>query len=89
VRNAIAYVVNTWRRHDEHLAAFARDWRADPVSSGIGFDGWKELDGAPFRLRATTYDELAVWPPRSWLLSTGWRRHGLISLDEKPGPLEP
>jgi REP element-mobilizing transposase RayT len=88
VRNAIAYVVNNWRRHDEHLAAFARAWKVDPFSSGIGFDGWKELAGAPFRLRPTTYEELAVWPPRSWLLSTGWRRHGLISYDEKPGPLQ-
>jgi REP element-mobilizing transposase RayT len=89
VRNAISYVLNNWRRHDEHLASVARDWKVDPFSSGIGFDGWKELGGAQFRLRPTTYEELVVWPARCWLLTTGWRRHGLVSFDETPGPLEP
>jgi REP element-mobilizing transposase RayT len=87
VRNAIAYVVNNWRRHDEHLAPVARNWKVDPFSSGIGFDGWKELGGEQFRLRPTTYEELVVWAPRCWLLTTGWRRHGLVSFEETPGPL--
>ena len=26
------------------------------------------------------------WRPRTWLLSEGWRRHGLVSVYEVPGP---
>ena len=26
------------------------------------------------------------WRPRTWLLSEGWRRYGLVSVYEVPGP---
>jgi SAM-dependent methyltransferase len=35
-----------------------------------------------------TYEPLVVWPPRTWLLREGWRRHGLVRFDEVPGPAE-
>jgi hypothetical protein len=31
-----------------------------------------------------TYEPMPVWWPRTWLLSEGWRRHGLISTLEVP-----
>jgi hypothetical protein len=79
VRNAIAYVLLNARRH------FAkRTGRApaavgiDPASSGRWFNGW--LGG-----RGSSKDPPAVSTPRTWLLSTGWRRRGLIDPAEIPG----
>ena len=54
----------------------------DRFSSGPWFDGWKQnvvvrgLDGV-----ATP-----VAKPRTWLRNKGWRRHGLIRVEERPGP---
>jgi hypothetical protein len=31
------------------------------------------------------YSPLVVWPARTWLLSTGGMRHGLIRVGEVPG----
>src|SRR4029079_10068870 len=40
VRNAVAYVLNNWRRHREDRAELARTWGVDPYSSGVYFNGW-------------------------------------------------
>lgn len=79
VRRAIAYVLLNARRH---LAKLGR-WvdprgRVDPASSGRWFDGWKHRPPA-------AGDAPAVARPRSWLLSVGWRRVGLVALSEVPG----
>jgi REP element-mobilizing transposase RayT len=90
VRNAVAYVLNNWRRHQEHHAAWTKGWAMDPFSSAIQFDGWKEMERElVYRKRPPTYEGLIVWFPKTWLLREGWRRHGLIGLDEVPGPLAP
>ena len=79
VRNAIAYVLLNARRHlakqGRRLPAIAQ---VDPASSGRWFAGWRT--GAP-----TFADPPAVAAPRSWLLSVGWRRRGLIDPSEVPG----
>jgi REP element-mobilizing transposase RayT len=88
VRNAIAYVLNNWRRHGEHRADFTKLWTMDPYSSAVHFNGWKEREqDLVFRKPPPTYEPLIVWLPKTWLLREGWRRHGLISMDEIPGPL--
>ncbi len=75
-RQALAYVWLNVRKHAASAgAAVVRGW--DPCSSALFFDGWKDhvprsLDAAP------------VAGARSWLLRVGWRRHGLIALDELP-----
>ena len=79
VRRAIAYVLLNTRRH---LAKLGR-WvdprgRIDPASSGRWFDGWTNRT-------ETAGDAPAVARPRSWLLSIGWRRAGLVGLAEVPG----
>jgi REP element-mobilizing transposase RayT len=90
VRNALAYVLNNWRRHQEHRAAWTSGWAMDPFSSAIQFDGWKQMERElVYRKPPPTYLPLIVWLPKTWLLREGWRRHGLISLDEVPGPLAP
>jgi REP element-mobilizing transposase RayT len=88
VRNAIAYVLNHWRRRNEHRADVAKTWRVDPYSSALSFDGWKEIEHGRFVDVPPTYEPLVVWGPRIWLLREGWRRHGLIRFDEVPGPGE-
>jgi REP element-mobilizing transposase RayT len=79
VRNAIAYVLLNARHH---LAKRGRVMpsiaRIDPASSGRWFCGWRT--GA-----TPSTDPPAVAAPRTWLLRTGWRRHGLIDSSEVPG----
>jgi hypothetical protein len=92
VRNAIAYVLLNARRHAakriaklrkagmKNLAPLGRAKGADFYSSGRWFEGWRA--GLP--ARATTQPPVAE--PRTWLLSKGWRLHGLIDPSEVPAP---
>jgi REP element-mobilizing transposase RayT len=84
VRNALSYVLNNWRRHGEHARGEATAWQIDRYSSAIGFDGWKERQGRPF-VPPEDHEPLVVRDAKVWLLTTGWRMHGLISIDEVPG----
>ncbi|MBK7875741.1 MAG: transposase [Planctomycetes bacterium] len=72
VRNVLVYVLGNARRH-----GIVVETTLDPCSSAAQFDGWKEL--APPR-------EEARWLARAstWLLTIGWRRHGLVSIRELP-----
>ncbi len=85
VRNAICYVMQNARRHNERLPAWAAG--VDPFSSAWYFHGWRD----------ETWRK-GVTPPRpdpddpgdpvadahTWLLSVGWRRRGLIATKEVP-----
>jgi hypothetical protein len=77
VRNEICYVLNNWRHHDEHRAR--PQWRADRYSSADLFDGWS----TPPDWRRPP-EPMPISGACTWLLSTGWRRHGLIRVDETP-----
>jgi putative transposase len=85
-RHELNYVLNNWRKHEEDLRDHARGWLIDPFASGWMFDGWKERADEPFvwKLRAS-YEPMPVWRAKTWLLSEGWRRYGLISTHERPG----
>ena len=78
VRAALCYVLNNWRHHDERRQS---KWRFDPFSSADLFDGWSDREG----MWARPVDEKPVAEPKSWLLTTGWRRHGAIGPQEVPG----
>ena len=72
VRHALVYVLMNFRKH------LGTGPGIDRCSSGPWFTGWK----LPAAARA-------IGPPpvvtaRSWLARVGWRRHGLIALDERP-----
>jgi len=73
VRNAITYVLLNFRKHLRAPAG------VDPRSSGPWFDGWARPPPTPRDPRPTS-------APRPWLASVGWRRGGLIELDEGPDP---
>jgi len=80
VRAALSYVMCNARRHGRQRGrVYDRQWM-DPCGSGEWFDGWKgggrrEID-----------DDAPVAECRTWLLRTGWRRWGLVSREEVPGP---
>ncbi len=79
VRNAIAYVLLNARRHlAKRGRALPRTPRIDPASSGRWFTGWR-VECSP------AADVPVVAVPRTWLLSVGWRRRGLIDTAEVPG----
>jgi putative transposase len=71
VRNAIVYVLMNAKKHGFRIA------RADRLSSAMWFDGFVGH-------HAPHDDDPPVRPPRTWLGATGWRRHGLVRLDERP-----
>ncbi len=81
-RHALAYVLNNWRKHGEHRAPELRGYRVDPFSTAVLFRDWK--GGALRWTLPPEYEPLVVWPARSWLLTTGWRRYGLIGVSEVP-----
>jgi REP element-mobilizing transposase RayT len=78
VRNALAYVLLNHRSHMARLGQPLGRGGIDPFSSGATFDGWKDAPAVPATPAAVTS------PPRSWLLTTGWRRSGLLSVSEVP-----
>jgi REP element-mobilizing transposase RayT len=85
VRNALAYVLLNARHHYfERYRKPPPEVRLDPASSARWFDGWKHaaLDTRPPRASATAEREVAN--ARTWLLTTGWRRHRRIDPAEVP-----
>ncbi len=69
-RTALLYVLQNWMKH-------GRGPGHDPCSSARWFDGWS--------LRApTSPDPPIVAAPRTWLVTLGWRRHGLLRGEERP-----
>jgi REP element-mobilizing transposase RayT len=83
VRNCIAYVLNNWRHHGEQHRV--PSWLLDKYSTAIAFDGWKDLGRGRRFATPRDYKPLVVWAPRTWLLSSGWSRHGLVRVHEVPG----
>lgn len=83
-RNAICYVLNNWRRHNEDERELAeRTAVLDRYSSAISFAGWQD-----WKLRAWPpgYAALPVVRAETWLLARGWElaRHP-IKTTEVPG----
>ena len=83
VRNGVVYVANNIRHHTARVG-LPLDY-IDPCSSWAYFDGWRGRM-ARRQARARVGDP-PVAPPRTWLLRVGWRRHGLVRIDEIPGRL--
>ena len=98
VRNALAYVLLNARRHaakqiahlrlrQENLPALRRANVLDAASSARWFEGWRRdvtVDRSPPRALGSAP---AVGAATTWLLTEGWRRHGLLDPNEVPGGL--
>jgi REP element-mobilizing transposase RayT len=82
VRNALRYVLLNARHHfTSARSAMKQAVRLDPASSARWFDGWKFK--GPKDSEETT-GKRSVARPRTWLLSIGWRRHGLLDPADVP-----
>jgi REP element-mobilizing transposase RayT len=77
-RNALAYILNNWRRHG---ADRGLPWRLDPFSSADAFAGWaRPHHDGPRR------EPLPVVAATTWLLTDGWRRAPIpIDFAQVPG----
>ena len=84
VRNALRYVLMNRKHHDAEKR-FSRYW-IDPCSSAAWFDGWAQPVRAdePWK-RALVRLERPTARATVWLLTDGWKRHGLLRFDERPG----
>jgi len=86
VRNALVYVLANFRKHAN--ARFAAG--VDAFSSAAAFDGWNGVRAGSLLPRAGPSFHVAmarhvvVSEPETWLCAKGWRRRGLVGLDEGP-----
>lgn len=78
VRNCLAYVLNNARHHARALSRHC----SDTYSSGAAFDGWRGVVHHDHEVRA---GPITTAEPHTWLRREGWRRCGLISVNEVPG----
>lgn len=82
-RRALAYVLNNFRRHADAKGPRLPLAFRDPLSSAHWFDGWDpefvyEAPDKRALVDPLPKVESGVVPARSFLLLTGWRRHGLL-----------
>ena len=82
-RNALRYVLLN-RKHHGAEKRFSKTW-FDPYSSAAWFDGWS----APLRVDTSWKAALVNAPSptakaTSWLLTIGWKRVGLLRVDDAP-----
>ena len=80
VRNGLVYVLMNRRKHGASEQTAARRG-FDVCSSAWWFDGWTHppSSGPPFHW---TLPPVAA--AETWLVRVGWKRHGLIGIDECP-----
>jgi REP element-mobilizing transposase RayT len=74
VRRALLYVLQNHRHH----ARIHHATGLDSMSSAVYFDGFSSGRAAPVG------GDSPVVASSAWLLSIGWRRHGLLRGDEAP-----
>jgi len=84
VRHALAYVIHNGRKHGVRLPTLPNGVTTiDPYTSAWWFSGWK--DASWKRGLPPPHDgQTCVSAAKTWLLEKGWRRHGLIRVDEIP-----
>jgi hypothetical protein len=86
VRNALRYVLLNARRHAAAVrSAMTQAARLDPASSARWFDGWKRKGSEIGEAEEDRPRKRSVARPRTWLLTAGWRRHGLLDPADVPG----
>ncbi len=84
-RHALSYVLNNWRKHTEDRDSRMAGWTFDWFSSGWSFADWAEaVDDPVLHPPPARYEPMIVRRSKTWLLSVGWKRYGLISYCEVP-----
>lgn len=77
VRNVLRYVLLNARKHARHAVPAG----LDPASSARWFDGW--VGGTDPRSPPSSAPR-PIGRARTWLLSVGWRRWGLLDPNDAP-----
>ncbi|HEX5053364.1 MAG TPA: hypothetical protein VFZ65_16425 [Planctomycetota bacterium] len=80
VRNAIRYVLANGRKHTAEGREVAVPQAIDPFTSAPWFEGFRET----MTVRGIEAMPRPVTEARTWMLTIGWRRHGLLSVHEMP-----
>ena len=78
VHHALVYVLMNVRKHHGGGRGL------DPCSSAPWFNGWRR----DVEVRCTS-GRAPVARPRTWLAAVGWRRHGLLGIEERPSSGRP
>jgi hypothetical protein len=87
VRNVLAYVLHNARGHAAARGQRLASTWIDPCSSGPWFADWAGSPSQPPPwLSALRRRPAPTRPAQTWLLATGWRKHGPIALDERGPP---
>ena len=73
----MVYLLQNGKRHGHVYPGI------DPCCSGWWFDGWQE----ELELTIPPNMPCPIRAPRTWLMSVGWKRLGLISISETPAAL--
>ncbi|MFZ5896318.1 MAG: transposase [Myxococcota bacterium] len=81
VRNAIVYLLGN---HRKHSPARASGCAIDVYSSAPYFTGFKERASILLNDALSSPGGVPVDRAQTWLLAHGWKRHGLISIEEAP-----
>jgi REP element-mobilizing transposase RayT len=83
VRNALVYVLANFRKH----ANAPLGGGIDAFSSAAVFDGWRAAGELP-RAGPPVHGAMGRWVvvsrTKTWLGAVGWRRRGLIGVEEAP-----
>jgi hypothetical protein len=79
-RNALAYVLNNWRRHGQDR--YRAKWTLDPFSSGVNSAAGASLPAA----RSCSAPRIGTSACRRARRRPGCSESGLIGANERPGP---
>jgi hypothetical protein len=80
VRNALRYVLANGKKHAAEGREVSVPQAIDTFTSAPWFDGFRER----FVVRGLEAIVRPVTDARTWMLTIGWRRHGLLSVHELP-----
>jgi REP element-mobilizing transposase RayT len=79
-RTVLLYVIANARKHAaQHGRTLAARW-VDPCSSARQLDGWKQK---------VRLEPGIVQRPHTWMLRTGWKKHGLLDAHAVPASAPP
>jgi len=80
VKNALVYVLANGRKHAAEGREVAVPQAIDTFTSAPWFDGFRET----VTVRGIEAIPRPVTAARTWMLTIGWRRHGLLSVHDLP-----
>ncbi len=84
VRNALRYVLGNGKKHAAEGREVKVPQAIDTFTSAPWFDGFRESMRVTVKGRGIEAMPRPVTDAHTWMLTIGWRRHGLLSVHEVP-----